>query len=238
MQNDTLLASQPHSAPLSKGEQQAGQTNAEGFQQPAKPVLSESSSVEGAALNEATVDETVLVEQARKGDRKAFRMLVERYQQSVALTVVSMLGRTSDVDDVVQEAFVRSYQTMDRFRGDASFATYVKKIAINKSLDVLRRRKRFLGRFLSRDDDAQLLSEPAADSRDAIVLNERAKMVHAAIDTLPPKHRAVVVLRMIEGYSTEETAQMLNLAYGTVLSRLSRAQKKLKDVLAPLIAPT
>ncbi len=228
----TLLASQSHNTPLSKGEQLAGQTSTEGIEKPAAPVFSAS-----LAVDDTVVDEAVLVEQAKKGDRKAFRVLVERHQQSVALTAVSMLGRTSDVDDVVQEAFVRSYQTLDRFRGDASFATYVKKITINKSLDVLRRRKRFMGRFLSRDDEAQLLAEPATDARDAAELNERAQMVHAAINTLPPKHRAVVVLRMIEGYSTEETAQMLDLAYGTVLSRLSRAQKKLKDVLAPLITP-
>lgn len=175
------------------------------------------------------------VERARMGDRQAFRELVDRHQQSVTLTVVSMLGRTSEVDDVVQEVFVRCYQTLERFRGDASFATYLKKIAINRSLDVLRRRKRFLGRFLSRDDEAvsmtEVLDNTAADYESV----ERARLVHAAIDTLPPKHKAVVVLRMIEGYSTEETAAMLNLAYGTVLSRLSRAQKKLKDVLSPFL---
>ncbi len=183
----------------------------------------------------APVDDRALVAEAQKGDRKAFRLLVEKHQQSVARTVVSMLGRSSDVDDVVQDVFIRCYQTLDRFRGDASFSTYVKKIAVNKSLDVLRRRKRFLGRFLSRDDENQHFLEPASDARDAHEADERTRLVHYAIAQLPPKHRAVVVLRMIEGYSTEETAQMLDLAYGTVLSRLSRAQKKLEDLLAPLI---
>ena len=184
---------------------------------------------------EAPVEDTVLVARAQQGDRKAFRELVERHQQGVARTVVSMLGRSSEVDDVVQDVFIRCYQTLDRFRGEASFSTYVKKIAVNKSLDVLRRRKRFLGRFLSRDDDGQHMAEPAIDTRKDLEKDERARLVHAAINKLSPKHRAVVVLRMIEGYSTEETAQMLNLAYGTVLSRLSRAQKKLEDSLAPLI---
>lgn len=178
-----------------------------------------------------------LVERARAGDRKAFRELVDKHQQSVAMTVVSMLGRTSEVDDVVQEVFLRGYQTLSRFRGDASFATYLKKIAINRSLDVLRRRKRFLGRILSRDDEAVALNDLPADVEDYEAI-ERARMVHRAIDTLSPKHKAVVVLRMIEGYSTEETAEMLNLAYGTVLSRLSRAQKKLKEVLSPFLDDT
>ncbi|MEM8485227.1 MAG: RNA polymerase sigma factor [Bacteroidota bacterium] len=176
----------------------------------------------------------VLVEKAREGDRKAFRTLVDQYQESVALTVVSMLGRSAEVDDVVQEAFIRCYQTLYRFRGEASFATYIKKIAINKSLDVLRRRKRFFGRLLSRDDPQQVVDEQTT-TPEGLEQQERARLVHEAIAALPPKHRAVVVLRMIEGYSTEETAQLLDLPYGTVLSRLSRAQKKLKNVLAPLM---
>ncbi len=183
----------------------------------------------------SSMDDDVLVARAQAGDRKAFRVLVERHQQSIAFTVTSMLGRTSEVDDVVQDVFLRCYQTLDKFRGEASFATYIKKMAANKSLDVLRRRKRFLGRFLSRDDETRYLEEPVSETGDPLETDERARMVHAAINKLPPKHRAVIVLRMIEGYSTEETAQMLNLAYGTVLSRLSRAQKKLKDTLTPLI---
>lgn len=187
------------------------------------------------ASEAAPVDDAALVARAQEGDRKAFRELVERHQQGVAITVVSMIGKSGDVDDVVQDVFLKCYQTLGRFRGDASFATYVKKIAINKSLDVLRRRKRFFGRFLSRDDDTTYLAERASDVREELEARERAELVHAAINRLPPKHRAVVVLRMIEGYSTEETAQILGLAYGTVLSRLSRAQQKLKDLLAPLL---
>ena len=179
-----------------------------------------------------------LVLRARAGDRKAFRELVEKYQLPIARTVVSMLGPSSEVDDVVQEVFLRCYETLDRFRGEASFSTYLKRIAINKSLDVLRRRKRFLGRFLSRDDEAYRLPEPALDGRMSYDAGERAEIVHAAIGTLSANHRAVVVLRMIEGYSTEETAEMLNLPYGTVLSRLSRAMNTLKATLSPYVQNT
>ena len=170
------------------------------------------------------------IQRAREGDRKAFRRLVEKYQQRVARSVVAMLGPSSEVDDVVQDTFIKCYQSLDKFRGDASFATYVNKIAVNKSLDVLRRRKRFRGRFLSRDDEQHTLVEPTYDVHET---TEKTALVHRAIQQLSPKHRAVIVLRVIEGYSTEETAGMLNLAYGTVLSRLSRAQKKLKELLEP-----
>lgn len=177
-----------------------------------------------------------LVDRAREGDRKAFRELVEKYQHQVARTVVSMLGPSSDVDDVVQDVFLRCYETIGRFRGEASFSTYLKKIAMNKSLDVLRRRKRFLGRFISKDDDQAGLPERSSDARVDREKLERAASVHAAIAKLPDKQRAVVVLRLIEGYSTEETASILDIAYGTVLSRLSRAQQRLKELLAPLQA--
>ena len=174
-----------------------------------------------------------LVERAREGDRQAFRELVDLYQHQITRTVVSMLGPSAEVDDVVQEVFLRCYETLHRFRGDASFSTYLKKIAMNKSLDVLRRRKRFFGRFLSKDDETRSLPEPASDGPADYEIAERNELVHAAIETLPPKQRAVVVFRMIEGYSTEETAELLNIAYGTVLSRLSRAMDKLKVALAP-----
>lgn len=144
-----------------------------------------------------------------------------------------MLGATDEVDDVVQETFIRFYRTLDRFRGEAAVSTYLKRIAINRSLDALRRRKRMLARFRSRDDETVYTAEPSIDENDDLESRERTRMVHRAIDALPPKHRAVVVLRMIDGCSTEETADILGIPYGTVLSRLSRAHAKLKEHLAP-----
>ena len=176
-----------------------------------------------------------LLARARTGDRRAFRALVERYEDEIAATVTAMLGPSAEVDDVVQEVFIRFYRTLDRFRGEAKVSTYLQRIAINRSLDVLRRRKRVLSRFLSRDDETTSLPEPGLDTTTQIEDEERSAVVHRAIQQLPPKHRAVVVLRMIEGYSTEETAQILDIPYGTVLSRLSRAHAKLKELLTPFI---
>jgi RNA polymerase sigma-70 factor (ECF subfamily) len=176
-----------------------------------------------------------LVAQAREGDRHAFRLLVDCYEDSVAATVVAMLGPTAEVDDVAQEVFIRFYRSLDQFRGEAAVSTYLKRIAINRSLDALRRRKRLLARFLSRDDETYHVTEPALDEEGRFDDRERARLVHEAIEALSPKHRAVVVLRMIEGYSTDETAEILEIPYGTVLSRLSRAHDKLKTILTPYI---
>lgn len=176
-----------------------------------------------------------LVSMAAQGDRRAFRRLVEKYEGEVTATVAAMLGPTADVDDTVQEVFIRFFHSLDRYRGEAKVTTYLKRIAINRSLDILRRRKRILSRFVSRDDEINYVAEPVYDERASVIERERAKLVHEAIQTLPTKHRAVIVLRLIEGYSTEETAEILDIPYGTVLSRLSRAQAKLKAALAPLL---
>jgi RNA polymerase sigma-70 factor (ECF subfamily) len=175
------------------------------------------------------------VARARKGDRQAFRRLVEANEEGIVATVTAMLGPTGEVDDVVQDVFITFYETLDRFRGEAAVSTYLKRIAINRSLDALRRRKRSRARFWSRDDEATTVPESTDEETDDIEDRERERVVHEAIQALPPKHRAVVVLRLIEGYSTEETAQMLDIAYGTVLSRLSRAHDKLKTLLTPYV---
>lgn len=188
-------------------------------------------SVDWASLTDAD-----LIAHTRAGQGAAFRELVHRYEPRVAATVIGMLGSGQEAEDVGQETFIRCYKSLDRFRGDASLGTYLTRIAMNLSLNAIKRRKRQRWRFVSRDADTDYtLPEPAFDGNAWDDDKERRRLVHAAIEKLPPKHRAVVVLRMIEGYSTQETADLLDIPLGTVLSRLSRAQSKLKDLLGPYI---
>ncbi len=184
----------------------------------------------------ASLSDTELVEQTRAGQEAAFRELVNRYEPRVAATVIGMLGRGQEAEDVGQETFIRCYQSLGRFRGDASLGTYLTRIAMNLSLNAIKRRKRQRWRFVSRDGETDYpLPEPAFDGEAWDDARERRRLVHTAIEKLPPKHRAVVVLRIIEGFSTQETADILDIPLGTVLSRLSRAQSKLKDLLGPYI---
>jgi RNA polymerase sigma-70 factor (ECF subfamily) len=178
-----------------------------------------------------------LLAKARDGNQWAFRRLVERYEDQVAATVVGMLGRGPEADDVGQETFIRFYERMDQFRGEASLGTYLTRIAINQSLKALRRRKRWYERFLSRDDQETFVDEPAADGGDAAEKSERTELVHAALQELAEHHRSVVVLRLLKGYSTKETAELLDVPEGTVMSRLHRATNRLEDLLGPLIEP-
>ncbi len=171
-----------------------------------------------------------LISASSAGNQFAFRKLVERYEGRVASTVTAMLGHTAEAEDVGQETFIRFYRALDAFRGDASVSTYLNRIAINLSLNALKRRKRWFARFQTADT---LHIPDESSNRSSVDNTEKGQLIQQAILQLKPEFRAVVVLRLVEGYSTRETADFLNLPIGTVLSRLARAQVKLRDKLRP-----
>lgn len=179
-----------------------------------------------------TPSDDALLARAQAGDQRAFRQLVERYEERVAATVIGMMGRGPEADDVGQETFIRFYRSLGRFRGDSSLATYITRIAINESLKALKKRQRRARRFFSVDDDRSNLPEPEAERDTRIEDAERAQILEQALDALTPEHRAVVVLRMMEGHSTRQAAAILGIPEGTVMSRLKRAiaalQKQVK----------
>jgi RNA polymerase sigma-70 factor (ECF subfamily) len=189
------------------------------------------------SIRRTHADDLRLVRLAQAGDARAFREIVTTYEGVVAATVIGMLGPGGTADDVGQEVFVRLWRSLHRFRGDAALQTYLTRIAINLSLNELKRRKRFIDRFVSRDrsDDQSPLVEPGADGAEQADRRETARLVHAAIQRLRPEHRAVVVLRMLEGHDTNATAEILQIRPGTVMSRLSRAMRTLKPFLAGLV---
>lgn len=176
--------------------------------------------------------EQALVDRAREGDPSAFRTLVERYEDLVAATVTGMLGPGPEAEDVGQRTFIRFYRALDQYRGDGGVAPYLTRIAVNLSHDALARRRRRRRRFLSRDE--QVPGPPVADDRDLHHFDQK-EWVQRGLQELTPKHRTVVVLRIINEYTTRETAEVLDVPLGTVLSRLHRAQKKLKALLAPYL---
>ena len=186
-----------------------------GVQQAARPTVSADS-----------VDQE-LVDACLDGDEHAFRILVERYQDHVARTVTGMLGRSEEVDDCVQEVFIRLYRSLDKFRGESQVKTYITRIAINRSLDILRKRKRsFFTPWETKE--VEEVESPAPSPVDTLLSSDRREQLRRALDGLAPKHRAVVVLRLVDGLSTSETADILGVPYGTVLSRLKRALSRLK----------
>lgn len=179
-----------------------------------------------------TTDEA-LIAAAKKGNQTAFKQLVQRHEPRVATTVHAMLGQTAEAEDVGQETFIRFYRALGSFRGDSSVSTYLNRIAINLSLNALKRRKRFFARFQQADETTLANQHATSPEYDA---GEKGQLINQAILQLKPEFRAVIVLRLIEGYSTKETANLLDLPVGTVLSRLSRAQLKLRDILRPYLS--
>lgn len=172
-----------------------------------------------------------LVARARDGDHAAFQRLVERYADQVADVVIGMLGAGPEADDVGQETFIRFYEALDQFRGEASVGTYLTRIAINRALKASRRRTAWYRRFLPSAE----APEPARDGRGDYEAQERSELVRRVLQQIDEKHRTVVVLRILEGYSTRETAALLDIPEGTVMSRLSRALDKLEPLLAPFL---
>jgi len=174
-------------------------------------------------------DET-LIEACLAGNDNAFKELIRRYESRVAATVVGMLGRCPEAEDVGQETFIRFYSSLKNFRGESTVGTYLTRIAINLSLNELKRRKRKSMIFFRKQDEEpfDVPDERAQDRPD-----DEKEIILRAIQKLESKFRAVIVLRLMDGYSTKETANILGVPVGTVLSRLARAQGKLKELLSP-----
>ena len=184
-------------------------------------------------VNKTNSEDHDLLERARGGDEGAFSQLVRKHEPIVAATVIGMLGPGDDAEDVGQNVFIRFYNSLNNYRGDAALSTYLTRIAINLSLNELKRRKRRNLLFFVRRNEDQEYDLP--DMKDNAAAFESKEVVNKALQQLEPKFRSVVVLRMLQGYSTDETAKILKLPVGTVLSRLSRAQDKLKELLKNLI---
>jgi RNA polymerase sigma-70 factor (ECF subfamily) len=183
-----------------------------------------------------------LIDRARSGDDRAFAALVDRYERAVAATVIGMLGPGDDADDVGQETFIRFHRALANFRGESSLKTYLVHIAMNLSLNALKRRRRSVLRFVSRDpqagdngDPLDDLIEPRTGPEGDVDAKELQTLVRSAVRRLGEKHRAVVVLRLFHDCSTKETAEILGVPEGTVLSRLSRAMKELESMLRPYV---
>lgn len=144
--------------------------------------------------------------------------------------MIGILGYCPEAEDIGQETFIRFYKSLSKFRGDSSIGTYLTRIAINLSYNEIKRRQKKQKLFAS-EPESRIVNHPFFDKNPQN--RETRRIVQRGLQQLEPKFRAVLVLRLIQGYSTEETAKILKLPIGTVLSRLARAQMKLKKILSP-----
>ncbi len=188
-----------------------------------------------AAQNRAY--DRALIERAAKGDQRAFRELVQRHQRRATSVAWGIVRNQEDAREVVQDAFVRVWKHLADFAGQASFSTWLYRIVYNLSIDLLRRRSP--GKPVEIDDRTDLEGAPSEllpyrGETDPFASVGRARLVDAmqkALDQLPEYHRAVIVLREVEGMSYEEIAEATSVPKGTVMSRLFHARRKMQAIL-------
>ena len=187
-----------------------------------------------------------LVARAAEGDRAAFRELFERYQRPIAAVVGRMVASPDDVDDILQETFLRAWKGLPKFRGDAQFSTWLYRIAVNTAIKYRTRRRNETAPLVSLHADPEtglggiesLAADPDGDpSRGgdpAVAAQGQAqnRLIQKAVRALPEKQRSVVLLHYFEGRSCEEISDIVGCSLGTVWSRLHYACKRLKGVLS------
>jgi RNA polymerase sigma-70 factor, ECF subfamily len=176
--------------------------------------------------------ERELVKASINGDKNAFGEIVRNYRRMVAATVKGMLGDSVFAEDLGQEVFIKLYYSLRDFRGEAKLSTYIQKIAVNMTLNELKKRKKVTSLFSQKGDDE--IYEMDIPDIDFTERREAEEIVNKALLSLEPGFRLVVTMRLLQGYSTRETAEILEIPEGTVLSRLSRAQEQLRHILKKL----
>jgi RNA polymerase sigma-70 factor (ECF subfamily) len=192
---------------------------------------------------EPVATDDVLAQRAACGVRSAFVTLVERYQQRIYRLAFRMSQNASDAEEITQEAFLHALLGIASFHGDASFGTWLYRIAMNEALmrrrAATRRPTQSLDALLSDRGEGGLDStvdrDPVAADDDSIDQRRRAKLVHAALGRLDDRHRAALVLRDLEELSAEEAATILEITPEAVRQRAHRARVKLRDDLRPLV---
>ncbi len=162
-------------------------------------------------------DDRVLVDAARAGDLDAFEVLVRRHQAPVYRVALRMVGNITDAEDVAQETFVQAWRSLARFHGDSALATWLYRIATNRSLDLLAKRRPSVELDESRGD-------PDLDPAAVLARRERTTGVMDAVRALPADQRAALVLREFEGLSYEQIGDVLGISLPAVKGRIHRAR--------------
>jgi RNA polymerase sigma-70 factor (ECF subfamily) len=177
-----------------------------------------------------------LLHRAQAGDEAAFGIIMRSHYERIFRLVCAITHNETDTRDICQDVWLTVWKQLGTFRGDARFTTWLHTIATRRALDHLRKRRRWFDRFLPFDPgDRSTASAPEPSTTDdasqQLEVSENVARVRAALARLPPKHRAVLALRELEGMSYEEIAHSVGVPVGTVMSRLHQARRLLAEKL-------
>ncbi|WP_233235494.1 RNA polymerase sigma factor RpoE [Bordetella sp. LUAb4] len=191
-------------------------------------------------MSEREID-AELVARVQRGDKKAFDLLVMKYQRKIMRLLSRMIRDPSEIEDVAQEAFIKAYRALPQFRGESAFYTWLYRIAINTARNWLASsgRRPSAPTALENEDgetfnEADNLSD-ISTPESMVASREIAETVNAAIEALPEELRTAIILREIEGMSYEDIAQSMGCPIGTVRSRIFRAREAVAARLRPML---
>ena len=182
-----------------------------------------------------------LVARAQHGDKRAFELLVEKYQRKLARLLSRFIRDPAEVEDVTQEAFIKAYRALPAFRGDSAFYTWLYRIGINTAKNYLMAMGRRAPTSTEVEADEAEGFEEGEQLRDintpesVLLSNEIAETVNSTIESLPEELRKAIQMREIEGMSYEDIAQAMDCPIGTVRSRIFRAREAIAEQLRPLL---
>jgi RNA polymerase sigma-70 factor (ECF subfamily) len=182
--------------------------------------------------DEQNADDRLLIQRFLSGEEAAFDLLAQRHYRRLDRLAQLVVGNPMAAEDITQEAFLRAYRGLPRFRGESSFYSWMYRITLNLCLNYLRRQPRVPSLAA---DAPPSHTDVVADPSTLLEDRERQRLIRGAIDALPPHYRVVVVLRDLEGLSYQEIADLLSIPVGTVKSRLNFGKRLLKEKLRPLI---
>ena len=218
-------------------------TSARGPSLPTAPAVNEPPSQPSEAAEETRTarEDDDLVERARNGDRAAFQALFQKYHRRAYAVALGVLRRPDDAMDVVQDAFIKVHRNVASFQGASSFYTWLYRIVMNLAIDHIRKKRKVVewGDDAAVQDaagDGSLLPKiEDAHPGHSVERRELSHKIREALDTLPEYHRAVILLREVEGMSYEEMAEVLDVPKGTIMSRLFHARRKMQEQLQPYL---
>ncbi len=182
-----------------------------------------------------------IIAQIVQGDRNLYRKLVEKYQPMVFRTCMGFLHNKDDSEDLSQEIFIKAYQSLQGFKGDATFSTWIYRIAVNAALNKTRKssKRLIVQRFeiVFGNSKKQEYSFPAPDTENPeniLILDEHRELVHKALEGLPENQRTAIVLSKYDDLSQRQIAEVMNTSEGAVEALIQRAKANLRDKLSAL----
>lgn len=184
------------------------------------------------------MEDSEAIKLIKQGEREQFKVLVERYQTMVFRTCMGFLHNQHDAEDLTQEVFIKAYQSIDSFKGDSAFSTWIYRIAVNASLNKVRANsKNFLFQRLDnllgsgKNHEPSVVFHESENPEDILVKDEHRQWVQKALDSLPGNQRTAIVLSKYDELSQKDIAEIMNTTEGAVESLIQRAKTNLREKL-------